>query len=466
MLKKENNYENILHDFFYPENDLQQIVLWMVQKSLVDLLAVKESWPKIKEHLEKWELPSEYLYLTWADIYNKNCFSVNSPYNAVSILEAWWLLKNAAALDKYLWSTIVDIWCWNWAKPASLLKYLKSIWLGSHIKKYIWLDWSVSMLRAADDNFHKADITDLEYEMWKQRFQELKSDNIKWKKTFMFLWWSLWTFTDPKDLDEFLQDVSDNMWADDTFIATVFTMPEEDDKFTISDKELKELQTWFIKAERERYDVNNLREYEKQIDVNNLRNIWVTEITIDDFDIDFFFDENSQKLIDRKTFKKDIVMYWDILFPKWFILDSPWTVLDRDFFQPMVEKKIKDFSESIYNTNQSREFVLNFFDKYLHADINKIAYKAEWNQQNHTMEIFVECLNDVDLYPQNEVVHKKKWDKIMIHSSYRFYHDEIENKFEQKWFEILDSLQIWWDLELLKKLVHEEIMKIYILKKK
>ena len=31
----------------------------------------------------------------------------------------------------------------------------------------------------------------------------------------------------------------------------------------------------------------------------------------------------------------------------------------------MLEKKIKDFSESIYNTNQSREFVLNFFDKYL-----------------------------------------------------------------------------------------------------
>jgi hypothetical protein len=82
------------------------------------------------------------------------------------------------------------------------------------------------------------------------------------------------------------------------------------------------------------------------------------------------------------------------------------------------------------------------------------------------MEIFVECLDNVSLYAQNEVINKKKWDKIMIHSSHRFHHNEIENKFEQNWFEILDELQIWWDLELFKKLVHEELMKIYILKKK
>jgi hypothetical protein len=74
----------------------------------------------------------------------------------------------------------------------------------------------------------------------------------------------------------------------------------------------------------------------------------------------------------------------------------------------MIEKKVKDFSESIYNTNQSREFVMNFFDKYLHADMNKISYKAKWDEQSHTMEIFVECLDNVSLYAQNEVINKKK----------------------------------------------------------
>lgn len=466
MVEKENSYQNILHDFFYPEHDIQNQVLALTQKSIIDSLAIRESWWKIKEHLEGWELPSEYLYLAWAEIYNKNCYSVNSPYHAVSVLEAGWLLKNAKDLDKYLWSTIIDIWCGNWAKPASLLKYLKSIWLGSHIKKYIWLDWSVSMLRATDDNFHKAKVPDLECEVWKQRFQELKSDDIKWKKTFTFFWWSLWTFTDPKELDEFLQDLRNNMWPEDTFVATVFTMPEENNNDEMSDQELKQLQKRFMKAERERYDVNNLRETEKQKDVDMLRNIWVDSIATDDFDVDFFFDESSQNLIDRKIFNKNINIWWEIIFPKWFVMDSPGTLLDKEFFLPMVEKKIKDFSESIYNTNQSREFVLNFFDKYLHADMNKISYKAKWDEQSHTMEIFVECLDNVSLYAQNEVINKKKWDKIMIHSSHRFHHNEIENKFDTNWFEILDELQIWWDLELLKKLVHEELMKIYILKKK
>ncbi|MCF7834873.1 L-histidine N(alpha)-methyltransferase [Candidatus Gracilibacteria bacterium] len=466
MQKKENSYEHILQEFFYPEHDLQQMVLGIVQKSLVDLLAIKESWSKIKEHLEKGELPSEYLYLTGAEIYNRNCFSVNSPYHAVALLEAGGLLKNAPDLEKYLGSTIIDIGCGNGAKPAGLLKYLKSIGLGSHIKKYIGLDGSVSMLRATDDNFHKAGIPNLEYETGKQRFQELKSDDIKGKKTFTFLGGSLGTFTDPKEFDEFLQDVKDNMSAEDTFVATVFTLPEEDDKSTISDQELKELQKRFIKAERERYDIHNLREHEKQIDIDMLRNMGVEEITIDDFDIDFFFDEDSQKLIDRKTFKKDIVMYGDVIFPKGFSMDSPGTLLDRDFFLPMVEKKVKDFSESIYNTNQSREFVLNFFEKYLHVDPSKLAYKAKWNETTHTMEIFVQCLEDLNIYIQDDQIQKNKGDKFMIHQSHRFTHNEIENKFTKNGFEIVDGLQIGGDLQLLKKLVHEEIMKIYILKKK
>lgn len=466
MEEKGNKYEDILHEFFYPEEDLQQQVLSMTQKSLVDSLAIKASWWKIKDHLEHGELPSEYLYLAWADIYNKNCYSVNSPYHAVSILEAGWLLKNAENMDKYLWSTIIDIGCWNGAKPASLIKYLKSIWLWSHIKKYIWLDGSVSMLRATDDNFYQAKIPDLEYEVGKQRFQELKSDDIPWKKTFTFLWWSLGTFTDSKEWDEFLQDLRNNMSGDDTFVATVFTLPEDSDSKEISDQELKELQKRFMKKERERYDINNLWETEKQKDVDEFRNIGIDFITTKDFDTDFFFDEPSQSLIDRKTFNKDITMWWELLFEKWFFIDSPWTVLDKEFFMPMVEKKIKNFSESIYNTNQSREFVLNFFDAYLHADMDTLAYKAERNEATHTMEIFVECLQDLDLYTPNDRIHKKKWERIMIHQSHRFTHDEIEDKFTKNWFEIIDSLQIWWNLEILKKLVHEELMKIYIVKKK
>lgn len=465
MVKEKNNYEDILHEFFYPEHDLQNMVLSMVQKSLVDSLAIKASRWKIKEHLENWELPSEYLYLAWADIYNRNCFSVNSPYHAVSLLEAWWLLKNAADLDKYLGSTIIDIWCWNWAKPASLLKYLKSIWLWSHIKKYIWLDGSVSMLRAADDNFHKAKIPDIKYEFWKQRFQELKSDDINWKKTFTFLWWSLWTFTNQKELDEFLQDLRNNMWPEDTFVATVFTIPEDKNDKDISDQELKQLQKRFLDAERERYDIFNVWESEKQNIVDIFLYQWIN-FTTKDIDLDFYFDEDNQRIVDIITFKNDIVSWWFTVIEKWFVINRPSAdALDRYFFQPMIEKKVKDFSESIYNTNQSREFVLNFFEKYLHVDISDLAYKAEWNDKTNTMEIFIECLNDVDLYVQDEVVHKKKWDKIIIHSSHRFTHNEIENKFTKNWFEIVDWLQIWWDLQLLQKLIHEELMKIYILKK-
>jgi hypothetical protein len=43
MVKKENNYQNILHDFFYPEHDIQNQVLAMTQMSLVDSLAIKAS---------------------------------------------------------------------------------------------------------------------------------------------------------------------------------------------------------------------------------------------------------------------------------------------------------------------------------------------------------------------------------------------------------------------------------------
>ena len=463
---QKNSYENILQDFFYPEHDIQQQVLSITQRSLLDSLTIKQSRWKIKELLSNWELPSEYLYLAWADIYNKNCFSINSPYHAVSLLEAAWLLKNAQNLDKYLWETIIDIWCWNWSKPASLLKYMKENWLWSNIKKYIWLDWSVSMLKATEDNFHKAKIPDMECEVWKQRFQELESENIQWKKTFAFLGWSLWTFSNEQELFEFLKDVKDNMDDEDAFVATVFTLPEDTDKQEISDEELNQLQKRFIKAERERYDMNNLWEEEKQKDVDMMRLIWVDFITTKDIDVDFFFDEASQSLIDRKIFNKNIILWWDVLFEKWFAIDSPWIELNRHFFQPMIEKKIKDFSESIYNTNQSREFVINFFDKYLRADINKLAYKAERNETTNTMEIFVECLDNIDFHIKWDVVKKNKWDKIMIHKSHRFTHDEIENKFSESWFQILDWLQIWWDLELLKKLVHEELMKIYVLKKK
>jgi hypothetical protein len=41
-------------------------------------------------------------------------------------------------------------------------------------------------------------------------------------------------------------------------------MPEENNNDEISDQELKQLQKWFIKAERERYDTYNVRESEKQ----------------------------------------------------------------------------------------------------------------------------------------------------------------------------------------------------------
>jgi hypothetical protein len=40
--------------------------------------------------------------------------------------------------------------------------------------------------------------------------------------------------------------------------------------------------------------------------------------------------------------------------------------------------------------------------------MNKISYKAKWDEQSHTMEIFVECLDNVSLYAQNEVINKKK----------------------------------------------------------
>lgn len=465
MTEVKKDYENILLDLFYPEQDIQQQVLAMTQMSLVDSLNIRKSWDKIKEHLEKWEMPSEYLYLAWAHIYNKNCYSINSPYHTVSILEASWLMKNTPFLDKYLWNTLIDIWCGNWAKPASLLKYMKENGLGKNIRKYVWLDWSASMLRATDDIFHKANIPNLEYEWWMQRFQELESEEVDWTKTFMFLGGSLWTFNNQEELNNFLQDVKNNMTEKDTFVGTVFTLPEEKERKEITDEELKQLQQWFLKAERERYDINNIWDTEKQIDIDIFRSNWIP-VTKEDFDTDFFFDEKNQLLIDRKIFKKDIKIWWMTVIEKWFTIDSPGTLLDKHFFMPMVEKNIKDFSESIYNTNTSREFVLNFFERYLKVSEWKLSYRAERNQQDHTMEIFVECLADFNIYIQDDIIYKKKWDKIIIHKSHRFTHEEIENIFTRNWFEIVDGLKVGWDLELLKKLVHEEVMKIYVLKKK
>ena len=466
MGKGKNNYQDVLQEFFYPENDIHQKVVSGTQMSLVDALAIKNSWSDIHKFLENWKLPSEYLYLAWADIYNKNCYSINSPYHVVSALEGEGLLQNAERLDSYLWSTLIDIWCGNWAKPASLLKYMKSIGLGTHIKKYMGLDGSESMLKATEDIFSKANIPNLEYELGKQRFQELNVHTIEWKKTFMFLWWSLWTYSNQKEWDEFLQELNDTMGKDDTFVTTVFTLPEESTVKEISDEELKQLQQRFITAERERYERNNLWEREKQIAIENLKQIGVDAISAADFDTYFFFDEGKQKLIDKKTFTKDIKIGWDIIFPKWFTLESPGTLLDKSFFQPTVEKKVKDFTDSIYNTNQSSEFVLNFFAKYLQANTNEIAYKAEWNDHTHTMEICIECLQDTKLYIQDEVIAKKKWDKIMIHSSHRFSQNEIENLSERNNFEIIDTFKIWWMIDPSNTLFHEELMKIYILKKK
>lgn len=48
-----NDYEHILYDFFYPEQDIHQEVLAMTQMSLLDSLNIKQSWPKIKEYLEQ-----------------------------------------------------------------------------------------------------------------------------------------------------------------------------------------------------------------------------------------------------------------------------------------------------------------------------------------------------------------------------------------------------------------------------
>ena len=55
------------------------------------------------------------------------------------------------------------------------------------------------------------------------------------------------------------------MGKDDTFVTTVFTLPEESTVKEISDEELKQLQQRFITAERERYERNNLWEREKHI---------------------------------------------------------------------------------------------------------------------------------------------------------------------------------------------------------
>ena len=466
MVNSSDSYDDILCESFYPENNIQEQILWMTQKSLIDSLSIKESLWEIKEYLSKWEMPSEYLYLAWSDIYNNNCYSVNSPYHSVSVLEIKWMLQNAEKLDKHLWSTIIDIWCGNWKKPATLIKYLKSKWLWSNINKYIWLDWSFSMLQATKNNFDKAGISGVKCECSKQRFQELKMDDSWWKKTFMFMWWNLWTFSSDEEMRNFLLDVRNNMSDEDTFMSTVFVLPEQRDSQEISDAELHDLQTWFVKAEKDRYNANNLWDMEKQKDVDMMRSMGVESITIDDFDVDFFFDQESQKLIDTKIFKKDILAWGQLIFPKWFVLNSPWTSLDKFFFQPLVSEKIKDFSESIYNTNQSREFVLNFFDKYLHIDVDKLQYKAERNNSTNTMEIFVECLDDLNIYIQDDVVKKVKWDKIMIHQSHRFTNDEINDKFSEAWLEVVDDLKVWWNIKLLDKLVHEELMKIYVLKKK
>ena len=56
---------------------------------------------------------------------------------------------------------------------------MKSIGLGTHIKKYMGLDGSESMLKATEDIFSKANIPNLEYELGKQRFQELNVHTIE-----------------------------------------------------------------------------------------------------------------------------------------------------------------------------------------------------------------------------------------------------------------------------------------------
>ncbi len=462
----EHPYAKKVAKLFSMKNEIAQLFDRRLAFEVGFMFDSKKNAKQYIEQLESWKFPTDLAYQYLAYLYNLYTDNPNSLATQQHVQELLTLLENSEKLAPYIHNTVIDIWCGNGKKWVMFVNELAE---QQHKKfNYVWLDFSHSMLNSARNNY--------DY-FWNKELVTANFQNIdlfstearekllteQWNRTFFVLWWTPCNFR-SEDLKEFLDNIDSIMKTGDTLIINFYTFGNHK---TVGNKKLtlRELQQKFLEAETIHYQDYEFAEVEKQKKVDDIKRIAPSiDITADDLQLSFFLDEKTNLLIDRTTIVNDIYHQGEILFTRWTRFDSTWTLLDEDFFEQIDDSTYPWLINDIYNSNQSREFVLELLKKRK-CNPSKRSYRVEQMADNPWVKIRIDALDDDTLRIGDESVDIEGGTSFFVTQSKRYKDNEAQQVLlKDRNRSIIESMPVMLEHQYLD--VAYETMRSYVIQKK
>lgn len=286
-------------------------------------------------------------------------FETEDEDNEYEFTKIWLNLieENKEILTNYVKGKLFDFWCWNWRKWKILMDAHKRIfWVNED--RYIAMDISSNILESTRENFTEKEspewilIFDVD---WKR---ESVTKYINWKNTYLFVWWTIWNFSD----NQIINKLQKTFWNDSLHPTTwnylifdYFTPPK-------NEEELK----------------NIIKSYAwpdgKQWLINWLKQLWIPENIIENFTHVVRYVSEDWSLCAECIDLWNVEIFWDIKSKS----NMPWKILE--WFMFMADKdfslnKLSDWTKinppikiekwKFYPLNISRRFTEKEIDELL-----------------------------------------------------------------------------------------------------
>jgi len=463
-----------VYEMYMNQNPIADLFDWMLYNELALHKELDEKKDLLLSQLQEWVFPSDFAYKYFTRYYKQHSNSLASVASWQNISELQSLLVNIEEYKKYVNPVVIDIGCWDWKKSIPFMNELKND-KSKTKSKYIWLDFSLDMLRSCDFSYVKywnSDSYDAEFyqlDVFWDKFWDVISDHPE-KRTYLMFWWTPCNFP-QSELNLFLSKLESQMRNWDSLIINFYTYwnhKSEAYQWTLREKQYR-----FFEQEKRHYELHDLYTREKLATISRREeDLPGIKIWLDDFDVDFFIDESSNRLKDRYTFKKDIMYafdksmpyFKDVLFEKWKVLISPWILLDENFFNKDVELWYDDYIWEMYNTNESREFTFSLFKRLWFND-NELLYEVVKIDDSPSREIKITCRNEQRILYEDKTYIFKKWHEFHVTQTNRYKHNEIEEILElRKNLEVMNSFPV--NVEHAYMPTEYETMRSYVVVKK
>lgn len=367
-------------------------------------------------------------------------FETEDEDNEYEFTKIWLNLieENKEILTNYVKGKLFDFWCWNWRKWKILMDAHKRIfWVNED--RYIAMDISSNILESTRENFTEKEspewilIFDVD---WKR---ESVTKYINWKNTYLFVWWTIWNFSD----NQIINKLQKTFWNDSLHPTTwnylifdYFTPPK-------NEEELK----------------NIIKSYAwpdgKQWLINWLKQLWIPENIIKNFTHVVRYVSEDESLCAECVDLWNVEIFWDIKSKsnmpwkilEWFMANAD-IVLDRLSDWTKINLPIMIKKWEFYPLNISRRFS----EDKINSILKRTWYrrkKLKWIKQWEWMNIAVA------MKPGEKYMRYKKYlqtlfmTTLLLWSIIWFNNVQGKKKFEEQKNEVISRInsnkQSWWE---------------------